>query len=120
MFYPLIYFGPTVSNATNKAELETLPIKTLLTNTSGNFQFSAGTTYKKWVIALPAERTITAVQEVSTPNITNRVFTQPSSFTVGDFDDQNFYNYKIWVVDSGTPYSLNADGSTPILRVTYN
>lgn len=138
-FYKKLWYGATSDVPTTAAQVRTLPGSTPLqyndttTRTNQQFTFGTGTTYRHFVIALPAGLTLNdgswgenleGVRNITTPQVlygnpnpASDDFKLSTTLTVADDFSGTDINYNIYVYSASIPYS-EAQGSQTF-RVTY-
>ena len=138
-FYKRLWYGATSDVPANAAQIRTLPAYTQLSyndtasRTNQQFTFGTGTTYRHFVIALPAGLTLNdgswgenleGVRNITTPQVlygnpnpASDDFKLSTTLTVADDFSGTDINYNVYVYSASVPYSEVQGSQT--FRVTY-
>lgn len=120
-FEPLFFYGPTVSNPTNRAQLLTMPnVKISSAAGSPKFTFTTGTSLKNFVIAIPSSFTITLIESIETSGDISTVplsgsFVTKTTISVDDFLALNQYSYDVYYYSFDNVYN-----PSNTWRITYS
>jgi hypothetical protein len=110
-FEPLYFYGPTSSTPTDKSQLLTLPnVKLSSAAGTNEFTFFSGTTYDKYIVAIPANKTLSEAKDMTqtgNPILTSSFILQSPEVSVLDFGDNNAYNYKVYAYTPTIGYTID-------------
>jgi len=99
------YFGGVSTFPTTGAGIRTALISTSILNANNNFSFTTGTTNRRFIIAIPNNKTLVSVTNIGTNEILT--FTLDSTITVLPAGGVIEQLYKVYKLENAVPFSNN-------------
>lgn len=99
------YAGNIATFPTTGSALRTALLGTSVINTSNNFTFTTGTTNRRFIIAIPAAKTLSTVQNTGTNEFLN--FTLSTTLTTVPDAAGNNASYKVYTLENAVPFPQN-------------
>jgi len=99
------YAGSVATLPTTGAEIRTALLGNSVLNTANTFSFSTGTTNRRFVIAIPAAKTLSTVQNTGTNEFL--IFNLNGSITTTPDAAGNPQTYKVYTLENAVPFTTN-------------